>query len=200
MRITTIRHGETDWNVAKKLQGSVDIPLNKAGLNQAERLAERLSSEPCDIIYTSDLMRAKKTAEIINSRHNVELVTTPNLREAGFGEFEGQCIADEKVRKAFGAYMDVHVHAYFAKVHAYLGEILRNDYKNIFLVGHFGTVRAILCLLLKIPAEKRGVYTIGNTAIHTFERDENGEFHMSLENDTAHLIDYDRTFEEKFQK
>jgi len=187
MKITTIRHGETDWNVAKRIQGSVDTELNQAGLDQAERLAERLAAEPCDIIYTSDLKRARKTAEVINTRHGVELITTPNLREAGFGEFEGQYISDPEVREAFGAYMDIHVHAYFAKVHAYLDEVLRSGYKNIFLVGHFGTVRAILCYLLRIPAEERGIYVIGNTAIHTFDKTDDGTFHMSLENDTAHL-------------
>ena len=187
MKITTVRHGETDWNVAKRIQGSVDTELNEAGIYQAKLLAERLSAEPCDIIYSSDLLRAKKTAEIINTRHNVPLITSPNLREAGFGEFEGQCISDAKVRAAFGEYMDNNVVPYFAKVHAYLDEILRSGHNNIFLVGHFGTVRAIICYLLQIPAENRSRYTVGNTAIHTFEKMDNGDFHMTLENDTAHL-------------
>ena len=188
MKIITIRHGETDWNVAKRIQGSNDIELNRTGLRQAERLAERLAAEPCDIIYSSDLLRAKKTAEIINSRHGVDLITTPILREADFGEFEGRFTTDAKISDAFTAYMEDHVHAYFAKVHAYLDEILRSNHKSIFIVGHFGTVRAILCYLLRIPAEKRGLYTIGNTAIHIFEKMPNGKFYMSLENDTAHVL------------
>ena len=187
MKITTIRHGETDWNVARRIQGSMDIELNAAGLEQAKRLADRLAAVPCDIIYTSDLKRAKTTAEIINSRHDVEMIASPNLREAGFGEFEGQCIDDAEVRAAFVAYIDAHIDAYFAKVHGFLAEILRGGHENIFIVGHFGTVRAILCYLLKIPATDREAYDIGNTAIHTFEQAADGTFHMSLVNDTAHL-------------
>ena len=187
MRITTIRHGETDWNVEKRAQGSKDIALNQTGLNQAERLAERLAKEPCDIIYSSDLLRAKKTAEIINSRHHVELITSTHLRESGFGEFEGQVLSDPKVSAKFSAFMDKRAPAYFTQVHRYLEEILRVGHENIFIVGHHGTVRAIICYLLKIPVEHRGVYIIGNTAIHTFEMTNDGEFAMVLENDTAHL-------------
>jgi broad specificity phosphatase PhoE len=189
MKITTIRHGETDWNVAKKIQGSVDTELNEAGLEQARRLARRLAGEPCDVIYTSDLKRAYKTAETINSRHNVPIISLPGLREAGFGEFEGQSLADAKIREAFGAYMDTHVHTYFAQVHACLDGIIKSGYKNIFLVGHYGTIRAVICGLLEIPPAKRGGHAVDNTAIHMFEKAENGGFYMSLENDTGHLAD-----------
>ena len=187
MRITTIRHGETDWNVAKRVQGHTDIELNQTGLNQAERLAKRLAAEPCDIIYTSDLLRARKTAEIINTQHGVKLITSPNLRETNLGKFEGQCLTDEDVRIAFRAYMDEQAPVYFAKVNVYLDEILQGEHKNIFIVGHFGTVRAVLCCLLRIPVEERGFFHINNTAIHTYEQREDGTFEMILENDTAHL-------------
>jgi len=187
MKITTIRHGETDWNVAKRLQGSVDIELNQVGLDQAHKLAKRLSGEPCDIIYSSDLLRAKKTAEIINTCHNVPLITSQSLRESGFGEFEGQSIADPKVYAAFGKFMEEHVHVLFNRVHEYIDEILKNDHENIFIVSHYGAIVAILCRLMNVPPEERLIFTIGNTAIHTLERTDNGEFRMFVENDTSHL-------------
>ena len=185
MKVTTIRHGQTDWNITRRIQGWTNIELNQYGLNQAEQLAERLAVEPCDIIYTSDLLRAKKTAEIINSRHNVKLVATPILRETGFGVFEGRVI--DEVRSEFGKYIDENVDKYFTTVHAYLDEILSKEHENIFIVGHFGTIRAIICYLLQLTAAQRELYTIGNTALHTFEKIAYNEFIMILENDTTHL-------------
>jgi probable phosphoglycerate mutase len=187
MRITTIRHGETDWNKAKRIQGSTDIELNETGLKQAKRLAKRLAAEPCDVIFSSDLQRARKTAEIINQHHKVEMIISPCLREASFGELEGQYYSDEKVRTTFAEYREKHVASYFETVHGYIDKILQKDYMNVFLVGHFGTIRAIICYLLRISHENKDVLVIGNTAIHTFEKTDSGEFHMTVENDTAHL-------------
>jgi broad specificity phosphatase PhoE len=187
MRITTIRHGETDWNLERKPQGSCDIELNATGLAQAERLAVRLADEPCDIIFTSDLKRAQKTAEIINTRHSAELVATSKLRESSFGEFEGKSLHDPAVAEAFTKFMDERTPDYFKRVQSYLSEIISCGKKNIFIVGHFGTIRAIICGLLKLQTEERSRFTVGNTAIHTFEQREDGIFEMILENDTAHL-------------
>lgn len=188
MKITTIRHGETDWNVQKRPQGSVDIELNENGIKQAMRLAERLAAQPCDVIYTSDLKRAKKTAEIINNHHGKAMITSPNLRESGFGKFEGQILKDTEMYNAFVAFMDERAPAHFAKVYAYMDEILQNNpHEHIFIVSHFGTIRAVICYLLQTPIEDRGLYHIGNTAIHTFEKEDDGGFRMILENDFRHL-------------
>ena len=74
MDIYLIRHGETDWNKTKRLQGVTDIPLNACGIELAEKTAEGLKNVPFDRIYTSPLIRAKKTAEIIRGDRPVELV------------------------------------------------------------------------------------------------------------------------------
>jgi len=187
MRITTIRHGETDWNLQRRPQGSSDIELNQTGLAQAEKLAIRLANEPCDIIYSSDLQRAKKTAEIINACHGIELVTSSLLRESSFGEFEGKPLTDPESAAAFGKFMDERAPAYFAQVQGYLKEITSCGKENIFIVGHFGTIRAIICGLLTLPVEDRGLFIIGNTAIHTFVQRNGGTFEMIIENDTGHL-------------
>jgi len=187
MRITTIRHGETDWNKERRPQGSRDIELNETGIMQANKLAVRLAGEPCDIIYTSDLMRAKKTAEIINTRHGVELVASSLLRESSFGKFEGKSINDPETAAEFGKFIDERAPAYFAQVQGYLKEIISCGKENIFIVGHFGTIRAIICGLLQLPIEDRGLFAVGNTAIHGFELRDDGGFEMVLENDIGHL-------------
>jgi len=189
MRITTIRHGETDWNLERRPQGSCDIELNATGLLQAERLSVRLANEPCDIMFTSDLLRAKKTAEIINTRHNVELIASPKLRESSFGEFEGKSMHEPEVAEAFGKFIDERAPEYFKQVQSYLSEITSCGKENVFVVGHFGTIRAIICGLLGLHTDERNRFRVGNTAIHTFEEYDKGKFVMVLENDTAHLLD-----------
>ena len=187
MRITTIRHGETDWNLERKPQGAKDIALNETGILQAEKLAARLANEPCDVIFTSDLSRAKKTAEIINTRHGAELIATAQLRESSFGEFEGVPLRDPDAYAAFAQFMHERAPAYFTQVHGYLQEILACGKENIFVVAHHGTIRAIICGLLALPVEAGGEFAVGNTAIHVFEIREDGGFRMAVENDTAHL-------------
>ena len=187
MIITTIRHGETDWNLERKPQGSRDIELNETGIMQAKKLGQRLANESCEIIYTSDLLRAKKTAEIINSHHNAELLASPQLRESSFGKFEGKSLNDPETAAAFDIFINERIPRYFAQVQAYLKEIVSCGKENIFIVGHHGTIRAIICGLLELSIEDRSLYFIGNTAIHMFKKRDDGSFEMILENDTAHL-------------
>ena len=88
--IGLIRHGLTEWNSLGKAQGISDIPLNEEGLAQAEATAKRVSSEPWDIIYSSDLSRALQTAEIISKALGINSVNTDNrLREINCGQIEG---------------------------------------------------------------------------------------------------------------
>ncbi|AZY51811.1 histidine phosphatase family protein [Bordetella avium] len=86
-----IRHGETDWNRQRRLQGWQDIPLNSAGLEQAQRLTERLRAEtaPFDALYSSDLKRALSTAEPVSQALELRMRLEPGIRERSFGVLEG---------------------------------------------------------------------------------------------------------------
>ena len=85
-----IRHGQTDWNKAHKLQGHADNPLNEIGEQQARELAKILKDVPFDLAFSSDLTRAKRTAEIIVLEKKLHVETTKLLRERHFGKFEGE--------------------------------------------------------------------------------------------------------------
>lgn len=88
--IGLIRHGVTDWNELKKIQGKSDIPLNEEGRRQARLLAERLRSERWEAVVTSDLVRAKETAEIVARTLGIPIVSEDaRLRERSFGAAEG---------------------------------------------------------------------------------------------------------------
>jgi len=88
MDLYLIRHGETDWNRQGKIQGHIDIPLNKTGIEQAGELAVRMQDLELTQIISSDLSRAMKTAEIINERHRARLVKDSRLRERNYGDYE----------------------------------------------------------------------------------------------------------------
>ncbi len=90
LEILVARHGETDWNKNSKWQGLSDIPLNESGIAQAKKLGENLKGEKIDAIISSDLKRARKTAEIVAEMLGVVNVTTDaRLRERFLGKFEG---------------------------------------------------------------------------------------------------------------
>ena len=92
-RIIAIRHGETAWNVDTRIQGHLDIPLNDPGLWQARQLARALADEPVAAIYTSDLQRARATAQALADTTGAPLTPEPDLRERSFGHFQGRTFA-----------------------------------------------------------------------------------------------------------
>ncbi|MFG6442905.1 histidine phosphatase family protein [Roseateles sp. LKC17W] len=88
-RVILVRHGETAWNRATRIQGHTDIPLSPLGLAQAQRLAEALADEPLAAVYASDLSRARQTAEALAATRGLEVRLDVGLRERAFGRFEG---------------------------------------------------------------------------------------------------------------
>lgn len=92
--IYLVRHGETDWNKERRFQGHRDIPLNEKGIWQAERLANWLKDRSFNAIYSSDLIRAVKTAEILAVPHGLEVLKRRELRERSMGNWEGKHIEE----------------------------------------------------------------------------------------------------------
>jgi 2,3-bisphosphoglycerate-dependent phosphoglycerate mutase len=93
-RIIAIRHGETAWNVAARIQGQLDVGLNDTGRWQARRVGEALANEDIATVYTSDLGRAHETARSIGDATGVPVVPDQGLRERSFGLFEGKTFSE----------------------------------------------------------------------------------------------------------
>jgi probable phosphoglycerate mutase len=104
-RLILIRHGETAWNRATRIQGHTDIPLNSRGESQAQRVSAALADDTVAAIYSSDLTRAVQTAEAVAKHHGLTVRQDRSLRERAFGRFEGltwgeieQAFPDEVLR------------------------------------------------------------------------------------------------------
>ena len=103
-----VRHGETDWNAVGRLQGHTDRPLSDYGRRQARRLAEELADEKLEAIYSSDLVRARETAEIVGERLGLEVVLDPDLREKDWGTWEGLTSVERDCVEFVGESTEAH--------------------------------------------------------------------------------------------
>jgi len=157
-----VRHGETNWNAEGKVQGHTDTPLNKIGEEQALELKEKLKNISFAAIFSSDLMRARQTAEIVRSSDTITIVTSPALRERNMGALEGKSTKD--VRQKY--YNDGLLHkphhemlAYtfdgiepYAKVYARVKDFIvsrasKHIGSSILVASHGGVMRSVLYTL-----------------------------------------------------
>ena len=92
MEIWYVRHGQTDWNVEGRIQGSTDIPLNQTGIEQAYQVKQLLDQESFDLVLASPLLRAYETAKIICLDKAVEIEGDERLKERNFGSYEGTLV------------------------------------------------------------------------------------------------------------
>ena len=145
-----VRHGETDWNAQHRWQGHSDTRLNDVGREQARRLAEEL--ETVDAVYSSDLARARETAEILAARLRLEVRLDPRLRERGFGAWEGMTMneiessfPEEQARWRAGNAAGVgeeSFEAFATRVGSFIEEVSRrHDGEAVLVVAHGGTIR-----------------------------------------------------------
>lgn len=94
MELYLIRHGETDWNAARKVQGQVDIPLNENGRRVADETGRALRDLRFDRVYSSPLLRALETARLICAGRSVPIEADDRLKEIDFGPYEGRVVSD----------------------------------------------------------------------------------------------------------
>ena len=97
-RLCIVRHGETAWNAEHRVQGQLDVPLNAIGLAQARAAAQILAREKFDALYSSDLSRAKQTAQPVANLFSMAIMVEKNLRERHYGIFERLTYAEVKLR------------------------------------------------------------------------------------------------------
>jgi broad specificity phosphatase PhoE len=148
-RILLVRHGETDWNLNRRLQGHADRPLNETGRMQARGLAAELAEEPLQAVYSSDLSRASETARIVADARGLDVTMLPELRERYFGTWEG--LTDEEIHERFpeaadgvlgdGESRDELDRRILAALNRIAGE---HPDGTVLVISHGGPLRAVL--------------------------------------------------------
>ncbi len=184
-RFFLIRHGETDWNVTGRWQGHTDIPLNKIGLMQAQRLAARLRSEgqQFDAIYSSDLQRAWTTALAVGEVTGVVPQAVLALREINLGTWSGKtrpeiAAYDAETLARVDAGEDVprggaeRLADLYERVSAALEQLAElHPQATLAVVTHGGTIRAALTHALRQNSDTIWHHEhIGNTSITVVRR------------------------------
>ena len=156
-----IRHGETEWNAAARIQGFRDIALSPRGQQQAQHLAQALAGEPIEAVYTSELGRAIETARPLAQRLGLDLRVDMRLRERGFGIFEGHTYEEAEARwpneyaiwkrREPGYALPEGGESYLAgreRVFAFLQDIARlHEGSTIAVVTHGGPIRSVMKML-----------------------------------------------------
>jgi probable phosphoglycerate mutase len=198
-RIVAVRHGETAWNVATRIQGQLDIGLNDKGREQARRLALALAHESLDAIYTSDLARAADTARALAERCAAPLVADIGLRERGFGTFEGLTWAEveqqhpEASRRwrardaSFGPPGGETLAAFHARATAAIAAIAaRHRGQHIALFTHGGVLDALYRAAARLALDAPRTWQLANASINRVLHGEQG-FVLVGWNDALHL-------------
>jgi broad specificity phosphatase PhoE len=152
-----VRHGETDWNRDGRWQGGSDTPLNDLGREQARALAEQLDGD-IDVVYSSDLARARETAEIVAAKLGLEVRVDRRLRERGFGSWEGLTTSEIEERfsdshrrwhagDGHGAEDAETFEDFSARVNDFLADVLRlHPGEEVLVISHGGSMRVIHAL------------------------------------------------------
>ena len=168
-----IRHGETDWNRERRIQGQTDVPLNRLGIEQAKRLAERLTSQHFNAVYASDSQRAYDTAKIALGERNICI--DRRLREIHFGRLEGKTHAEftNAERRSHEAHRaDPYTVALpggeswtdlQTRVRAWLSALPSEG--RIVAFSHGGTIRASLLSIIQPPHSSNWHLLFGNTSV-----------------------------------
>ena len=161
MKLYIIRHGQTDWNRIRRLQGRTNIPLNEWGRRVANLTREGLEDVSFDIAFTSPLVRAKETAELILQGRNVPIVDDDRLIEVDFGPYEGESFAldDENLQNFFQkpeAYYSIggseSIESVFRRTEEFLQELYKKqEYQNstILISTHGAALCGLLCNIKK---------------------------------------------------
>ena len=194
-----VRHGETAWNVEGRIQGHLDIPLNETGLAQADATGKRLSGEKFDAIYSSDLIRAYRTATPAVTDPARSIVREPRLRERHLGVLQGlngeEAIARQpaawKIFKARDPAAPLEggesLGGFARRILDFIEEKLEvHAGGRVLMVTHGGALDAVYRHATGMPAPAVRDFPIYNASVNTLvHRD--GKWHIDRWGDISHL-------------
>jgi len=201
LKLFLTRHGQTDWNIARRYQGHSDTALNQVGIRQAELLAQRLSRETIHAIYTSDLSRAMDTANRIQSLQMTAKAITTDVRwrELSFGDWEGMTYEEMSAHspELFDAWMkdSLTISTPNGETHKQLAERvqtafneLKKNHKDetVLVVGHSGSMQTLLALTLGVDLRRYWQFRVSQASLSELTVYDDSVV-LNLFNDVSHL-------------
>jgi alpha-ribazole phosphatase len=193
-----VRHGETEWNRARRYQGQTDVPLSEVGREQARKLQPCLDLTAYDALYVSDLKRAAETADILLDGASLQRYNDERLREIRLGVFEG--LTHEEItaqypntsRSWYGDPNNVPEGAesldVFAERLRGFMTFIREEYPQgtLLIVAHGGSISMLTALALGVEPTKRWQFRLANTGLSHLTLYDDGAY-LERWNDVSHL-------------
>lgn len=176
MIVYVVRHGQTQWNIERKLQGWHDIPLNETGIRQAEEVRDQLLDVSFEAVYSSPLSRAVKTAEIIAAPHHLPITQDDRLRERSFGRWEGADFSVVNWEEVWSYETNVScegetVRMFLDRIFSFFEEIRTRHEGPVLVVSHGGTMRGVECYFNGINQETLHSKITGNGSVKIYTKD-----------------------------
>lgn len=199
--ICFVRHGETNWNAERRMQGHIDIPLNTTGMGQAKRLANALTQTKYsfDAIYSSDLERAVHTANAVANALSLAVQTTPQLRERNVGQLQGLLLSEAPVllpeiwQSHIARELDhdlgggESIRAFHQRMQGVLELLLRQHRgQSILAVSHGGSLDMIYRIVTQQALDAERVAVVPNTSLNWITHD-GSVWSIQCWADTSHL-------------
>lgn len=198
VEIYLTRHGQTIWNLEKRLQGCKNSELTELGVKQAEALRDRLKDIDIDIIYASPIKRAYETARIAKGDKNIKLITDERLVELNFGDYEGHTEEEllkegrgEEIAKIFAGEMNIRspkgetLQEVQNRIKSFFKDLIsKEDGKKVLIVTHGAVLKVIIGLFRR----EKGIYsTIMEQASLSKIVVNEGKIEIKYLNDGTHL-------------
>ena len=181
MKIYFVRHGETIWNKEKKIQGQSDIFLNEYGRELAYITANAMKDIPFDIVYSSPLLRAKETAEILVKNRNLEVLFDSRLLEMSFGDGEGESLPEIHSHPEMKLYNFIHnpgeytpptggesFEQLYNRCASFIEDIIlpsEGKYHSMLIVGHGALIRGMIHYINNRPSKDFWIVTHKNCSV-----------------------------------
>ena len=175
MKLYTVRHGETEWNVVNRVCGRSDIPLTEVGVEQAEETAKKLKGTHIDLVLVSPMLRARQTADVLCTELGLSYETDARLLEQDYGIYEGGYRFDEEYlrckRNFFYNFETGESTAQLTHRGFGLLDELKEKYadKSVLLVCHGGVCRMAHMYFRYLDNEAFWLYRIPNAGIHVYD-------------------------------
>jgi probable phosphoglycerate mutase len=198
-QLCIVRHGETAWNAEHRVQGQLDVPLNAIGLTQAQAAAKVLGQEKFDVIYSSDLSRARQTAQPTAERLGMQVRIESDLRERHYGIFERLTYAEVKVKfpedyarfaardPEYAFRTGESLKDFSARSIAILDRIAEaNPGRNVLVFTHGGVLDHIYRHVARVPLSAERNFGIPNAGLNRLEVTPEG-WRIRAWADIAHL-------------